>query len=445
MVMDQLEELYFIAFSCNCFEAAYKRGVCDVLDFQQTHIWENGDTDSTLLAFTIVQKLYQRLKTVHCPYLRIIADGLVSKNYLVDGLLKYLGHRNQHVVFSATKAVVLVLEALPKQMIKVEWFQALFDFGKDIEQPWRKLYTMELLNKVLKNSRELTSVLKNTCSNENSQQQINNQTCSCLHKTDSMIDTTFPSKELAELLLGCFNLEHILFHFIPFIVRPNGMYSFMRSCRHVGPTEDFFVLQASLKLGDAIHDQENLKREAIGRTKENDLVAFLHCVMEAAKYLKTDSICETEMEITHTKETSVNQLCTAVATLVQYLHYPRLPSLIFKKILEVLNQVLVVPSSFLSTQKDEYTKLEKILRSSSISFLSVVECCLLRKIPRCSGYVGFSGSDVKSSPGSTDNKHSSADLVALRNTSLMVFKSSFVVLKSAAKKEGMFELQRVSS
>lgn len=482
--MDKLEELYSIAFSCNCFEEAYKRGIYNALgELPQTFsfTWENDDIDSILLALTVVQKLCERLETLRCTYLKIIVDGLVSKNHLVDGLLKYLDHRNQHVVFSASKATVLVFQALPEEMIKTEWFQTLFNFGKETKQPWRKLYTMEVLNKILKNSRE---TLKN--SYENSQQQTINQMCSCSHEAGSacLISTTVSRAELVDMLLGSLNLQHILFYYLPFIVRPNGMYSFLRSCQQVGPAEDFVVLRASLKLGDAIHSQENVKREAIRGMKENDLVAFLHCITELAKYLevgrtlqnkstadtkswsqeenyllrsqepgsqefyrtntvelcegKTDSLCVTEMAITHVKDVTVNQLCTVMATLIQYLHYPRLPSLIFKKILEVLNHVVVIPNSFMFRQKTKCTKPERIVRSSSISFLSVVQCCLFDKIPRCSGFVGFSGTEMKSPSESVCSKVSSTDLVALRKASLMVFKSSFVMLKLAKKREGTY-------
>ena len=472
--MDKLEELYSIALTCNCFEEAYKRGVYKALrDLLQT--WENDDLNSILLALTVVQKLYQRLETVQCTYLKIITDSLVSKNHLVDGLLKYLDHRNQHVVFSAFKAIVLVFQALSKETIKTEWFQTLFNFGKETEKPWRKLYSMEVLNKILKNSRE---TLK---------QQNMNQMWSCSHEAASAcISTTVSRTELVDLLLGSLNLQHILFYYIPFIVRPNGVYSFLKCSQEVGPAEDFGVLQASLKLGDAVHSQENVKREAISGMKENDLVAFLHCISELAKYFKevnrtlqnksiadikscsqeenyfprsraseskdgyrksrsesckgkTDSLCVTEMAIIHVKDATANQLLTVVSTLVQYLHYPRLPSLIFKKILEVLNQVIVIPYSFMfRKEKTKYSELERIVSSSSLSFLSVVQCCLFHKIPRCSGFVGFSGTEVRSPSETVSSKASSADLVALRKASLMVFKSSFVVLQLAKKHEGSY-------
>ena len=476
IVMDKLEELYSIAFSCNCFEEAYKRGIYNELG-ELRFSWGN-DIDSILLGLTTVQKLYQRLETLQCTYLKIITDGLVSKNHLVDSLLKYLDHRNQHVVFSASKAFVLVFHTLRKKT-KAEWSQTLFNFGTD--QPWRKLYTMEVLSKILKKCRE---TLKNNY--ENSQQQTINQIRSCSHETGSscLISTTVSRTELVDMLLGSLNLQHVLFFYLPFIVRPNGMYSFLRSSQQVGPSEDFVVLQASLKLGDAIHSQENVKREAISGVKENNLVAFLHCISELTKYLevnktiqnknkstpdirscneeencllrsqdtgskdsyrrkmveshegRSDSTCVTGMAITHVKVDTVNQLCTVMATLIHYLHYPRLPSLIFKNILEVLNQVVVTPDSFIFRQKTKCTELEKIVRSSSISFLSVVQCCLFHKIPRCSGFVGFSATEIKSSSETMNNNGSIADLVALRKASLMVFKSSFVVLKLAKKHEG---------
>jgi len=479
--MDKLGELYSIAFSCNCFEEAYKRGVYNGLgNLLKTCSFtrENDDIDSVLLALAVVQKLYQRRETIRCTYLKVITDGVISKNHLVDVLLKYLDHRNQHVVFSASKTIVLVFQAFPEEMIKPEWFQTLFNFGKETEQPWRKLYTVEVLNKILKKARE---TLKN--SYENSQQQTTNQMCSCSHEAGStcLISATVSRTELVDMFLGSLNLQHILFYYLPFVVRPNGMYSFLRSSQQAGPAEDFVVLQASLKLGDAIHSQENVKREAIRGMKENDLVAFLHCISELAKYLevnrtlqnknkrscdgeenyllkfqepgskhvyrestcepceaKTDSLCVNEMAITHVKDSTVNQLCTVMATLIQYLHYPRLPSLIFKKILEVLNQVVVIPNSFMFRQKTKCTELERIVRNSSVSFLSVVQCCLFHKIPRCSGFVGFSGTEMKSPSESVSNKGSSTDLVALRKASLMVFKSSFVTLELAKKNEGTY-------
>lgn len=173
-MMDKLEELYPIAFSCHCFEEAYKRGIYNALG-ELSFNCENDDIHSILLALAVVQKLYQRLEKLRCTYLKIISGDLVSKNHLVDGLLKFLDHRNQHVVFSASKALVLVFETLPKETIKPEWFRTLFNFGTG--QPWRKLYTMEVLNKILKKSRE---ILKINC--ENSQQQTINQIRSCSHE-----------------------------------------------------------------------------------------------------------------------------------------------------------------------------------------------------------------------------------------------------------------------
>ena len=93
-------------------------------------------------------------------------------------------------------------------------------------------------------------------------QQVENQACHCLRKED-VVYTTISGSDLAELFLGNFNLEHMLFHFIPFVVRPNGAYSFMKSCQHVGTMEDVVLLQACLKLGDAIHVQENMKQDPI--------------------------------------------------------------------------------------------------------------------------------------------------------------------------------------
>ena len=487
--MDQLEELYFIALNRKCFEDVYKRRVCDFLgdlNFQQSN-----NVDSLLLALTVIQKLYESLKTVQCQYLRMITDDLVVKNSLMDSLLKFLDDRNQHVVFSATKAIGIVLQMLPEQMMSVKWIRTLFNFnclGQKVEKPWRRLYTMDILRKVLKSSRVSLQI-----KDEDFQQQERNQACHCQHTCKATaIYNTVLSNKLVELFLESLNLEHILFHYIPFVVRPSGIFSFMKSCRQIGTAEDLVVLQAGLKLGDAIHDQENVKREAISGNKENNLVAFLRCVMEIAKYLQDNATplggtdakssnqeendlysslgsksteCTGNMMVrscsvsptrddTHlvaktdattiqmqARNTTISQLCTVLATLIQYLHYPRIPSLIFKKILELLNQVLVIPSLSLCSQKSESTKFEKITRSSSISFLSVFECCLLDKVPKCAGFVGFCGTGIKRFSDFTSGKHHECtDLVALRTALLILVKSSFVVLKTAANKEGILEL-----
>jgi len=473
--MDKLEELYFIATNSSCFEEAYKRRVCDLLgdvDFQ-----EGSSVDLLLLALTVIQKLYQNLQRVQCPYSGIIIDGLAVNVSLVDSLLKCLNHTNQHVVFTATKAIVLVLQMLPKQMIKVEWIGALFDFnGKEMDQPWRKLYTMEILRKVLKYSRSTQKRLND------SQQQEKNHVSHCQHKEDVICNTVL-NKKLSELFLKTFNLEHILFYYIPLIVRPNGIYSFMKSCRHIGTAEDFVVLQASLKLGDAIHDQENVKHDIISGNKENNFIAFLGCIMEIAKYFQHNGTCKgdtnskfsnqedsdffswhrsnhgislrgetcseirteemlMEMQI---KDLTITQLCTVLATLIQYLHYPRLPSLIFKKILEVLNQVLIVPSSSLLDHKTKFASIEKIQRSSSICFLSVVQCCLLDKIPKCSGFVGFCGTKIEHSSGLTSLiDYECTDVIALRTASLVLVKSSFILMKSSTKHKGSSLFQKLS-
>ena len=487
--MDKLEGLYFKAFTYNCFkEMCAKeiwRSLVNWLQISEIFTINHAMVDNLLLALTVVQKLYQRFETINCPYLKVITDDLVSKYDLLDCLLKLLGDSNQHVVFSATKAIVLVFQVVSKQTIRGEWFLKLFDFGKETEYPWKKLYVMEMLQNILKNARETPK------SPRNYQQRIEGtvgHTCSCTTPENNLTDTSLSRNELVEVLLGSVNLRHIFFLYVPLIVRPNGMYSFMKNCQHTGLAEDFIVLWASLKLGDAIHEQENLKKEAIFGAKENNLLAFLHFMAEIAKYMNfnfeaclnkevtdlkscigeqysflgpqefgstngsrhiaaklyewdSSSIFATRMISTDTIDDTVNQFCIVTAMLTQYLHHPRLPPLIFKKILEILYNVLFIPSSVLFTHENKDSKLHKILRSPSVSFLSVVECCLLARIPRNpSGIVGFSGTEIKSHPGLTGQTERT-DLLALRKASLMVFKSAFIVLKSAVQQEGMYRFE----
>lgn len=466
--MDKLEELYGLVFSSSCFKEAYQKRSFDTLgDLNLPHeslsTVDNDLENSLLVMLTVIQKLFQGLKTVHCPYLRSIADDLVEEKLLVDKLLDCLGHRNQHVVFSASKAIVIVLQMLSEQMIKVKWFDSLINFicfGKESEHPWRKLYIMELIRKVLKDSR---NTVNQRIEDENDQ-QVENQACCCEHGQD-VVYSCIPGSKLAKLFLKHFNFQHILFAFIPFVTRPNGLYSFMKSYHHVGALEDFVTLQACLRFEKAIHDQEKVKKDPISGIKECNLIAFLNCLVEIAKCLHSKCLlsflCPESTENhssmliesgddesrgktqpeggRHLQITSITtQLGTIVSTLTQYLHYPRLSSVIFKKILEVLNQVIIIASSTLSSQKGGCTHFTKMIRATSVSYLSVVECCLLDKVPKCLGRTGFCGTEINSSDPSIalETQRECIDLVALRKAGLILIKSAYIVLKMAQNQEG---------
>ena len=460
LVMDKLEELYSLVFSSSCFKEAYQKRIFDTLGDLNPHQSQStidiALDNSLLVMLTVIQKLFQGLKTVHCPYLRSIAYDLVEQKLLVDKLLDCLGQRNQHVVFSASKAIVIVLQMLSEQMIKVKWFDSLMNFicfGKESEHPWRKLYIMELIRKVLKDSRNTV----------NQKIEVENQACCCEHGQD-VVYSCIPGSKLAKLLLRHFNFQHILFAFIPFVTRPNGLYSFMKSYHHVGTLDDFATLQACLRFEKAIHDQEKVKKDPISGIKECNLIAFLNCLVEIAKCLHSKSLlsslhpestenhysmvtesgdesigktqCEGRNHLQITGTTT--QLGTVVSTLIQYLHYPRLSSLIFKKILEVLNQVIIIPSCTLSSQKGGCIDFTKMIRTASVSYLSVVECCLLDKVPKCLGRTGFCGTEINSSgPSITlDAQRQCIDLVALRKAGLILIKSAYIVLKMAQNQEG---------
>ncbi|XP_022810395.1 uncharacterized protein LOC111347377 [Stylophora pistillata] len=489
--MDKIEELYFKAFTYNCFKEVCAKEIWwslkNWLQIPETSTIENAVVDTLLLAMTVVQKLYQRFETVHCPYLRVITNDLVSKYHLFDCLLELLGDSNQYVVFSATKGIVLIFQVVSKQIIKGEWFLKLFNFGKETEYPWKKLYVMEMLQKIIRNARETP---KNP---ENYQQRVEGtggNNCSCTTAQNNLTDSRLSTNELVEVLLRNVNLQHILFLYVPFIVRPNGIHSFMKNCQCIGLAEDLIVLQASLKLGDGIHEQENMKKEAIFGAKEKNLVAFLHSMAEIAKYVNfkfaahlsksraelknsikeqssllrskgfgstdcsrhkaaklyewdSSDVYATRKMLTDAMDDTVNQLCIVASTLTQYLHHPRLPPLIFKKILEILYHVLFIPSLVLFTHENKCAKLHKVLRSPSVSFLSVVECCLLARIPRGPGTVRFSATAMES-PSGCAGQTERMDLIALRKASLMVFKSAFIVLKSAVQQEGSFLFQKLS-
>ena len=462
--MDKLEELYILLFNSSCFKEAYQKRSFDTLA-DLNHPQSTIDIDSknsSLLMLTVIQKLFEGLKTVHCPYLRSIAYDLVEEKLLVDKLLDCLGHKNQHVVFSASKAIVVVLQMLSEQMIKVKWFDSLINFicfAKESEHPWRKLYIMELIRKVLKDSR---NTIHRKTEDENFQ-HVENQAC-CCERGEDVAYCSIPGSKLAKLFLRHFNLQHILFAFIPFVARPNGVYSFMKSYHHVGALEDFVTLQACLRFEKAIHDQERVKKDPISGIKECNLIVFLNCLMEIAKCLhskcllsslyqestenhhsmlmepgdesrgKTQPEGKNHLQITST----TTQLGTVVSTLVQYLHYPRLSSLIFKKILEVSNQVIMIPSSTLSSQKGGCTDFTKMIRTTSVSYLSVVECCLLNKVPKCLRRTGFCGTEINCSGPSNalESQRECIDLVALRKAGLILIKSAYIVLKMAQNQEG---------
>lgn len=484
VVMDKLEELYFVASNGNCFKEIYEQGLINFL--RDLSVQQNRNLDFVLLALTVVQKLYQRLDTVHCQYLRTLTDVLIVEDSLLGKLLKYLGHKNQHVVFSAAKAITVILQRLPKRTTGVEWTRALFDFtstGIEFDNRWSSLYAMEILRKLLKVSRANHKRREHTGISERYERQ---QESHCQHNVQNVQSCTIPRNELAELLLDSLNLQHVFFQYVPFLVRPNGVYSFVKLCQDNSAAYDFVVFQASLKLGEAIHDQENniVKQDTISGKRENNFVAFLRFVVEVVKHAHVRETygpcgkdCDDELstrgslssnlqqnneemmtesssllksqEVFHFKDqaektgclgiknSTINQLCTVVATLIQYLHCHRLPSPIFKKILEVVKQVQSLPRLSLFYRKSECAKFEKIQRISAVSFLCLFECCFLNKLPKCSGYEGFCGTEIMSFSNHNAHQHTHhTDVVALRTASLAFIKSCFVGLKAVSKKEG---------
>lgn len=480
--MDKLEDLYTVASNENCFKENYECGLYNFLG--ELNVEEDNCVDLLLLEVTLIQKLTQRLETDHCYYLRIIVEGLIVEKSLLYRLLKCLDHKKQHVVFSAAKALTMIIRVLPRSVTNVEWIRRLFDFrssGKEMDNHWRSLYAMEVLRKVLKISR--ASYKRRDI--DNSQQHETKPASYCQHNTNVANDP-FARNKLVQLLFYFLNLQHVLFQYVPFIVRPNGVYSFVELCQHVGTADSFVVFQASLKLGNAIHHQENgnVKREKIGGLKENTVIAFLCFLMETIKYfqgsgifdpdtinklpagdslsntspqdygevsfgservLQCTEVSEDEVEKTglqlESQSSTISQLCTVLPTLIQYFHYARLPSLIFKKILKVLNQVLIIPRLSLFSKNSECARIEKIQRISAISFLCVFECCFLNRIPKCSGFVAFCGRERKTfSDHAMHQLEAYTDVVALRAGSLAIVKSCVVVLRSISNKEGMYDL-----
>jgi len=477
--MDKLEDLYTVASNENCFKENYECGLYNFLG--ELNVEQDKCVDLLLLEVTLIQKLCQRLETGHCYYLRIILEGLIEDKSLLCLLLKCLNHKKQHVVFSAAKALTMIIQVLPRNMTNVEWIRRLFDFrssGKELDNHWRSLYAMEVLRKVLKISR---ASYKRRDRN-NSQQHETKLACHCQHNT-TVANDPFARNKLVQLLFDYVNLQHVLFQYVPFIVRPNGVYSFVELCQHVGTGDSFVVVQASLKLGNAIHHQENgnVQQEKISGIKENIVIAFLHFLMETIKYfqgrgifdadtiskspagdslssaslqdygeissgsergLQCTKVSEGGVEKTglqlESQDSTISQLCTVLPTLIQYFHYARLPSLIFKKILKVLNQVLIIPRLSLFSRNSQCARIEKIQRISAISFLCVFDCCFLKRIPKCSGFVAFCGKERKTfSDHAMHQLEAYTDVVALRAVSLAIIKSCIVVLRSISSREGL--------
>lgn len=137
----------------------------------------------------------------------------------------------------------------------------------------------------------------------------------------------------------------------------------------------------------------------------------------------------------------VNQFCIVIVMLIQYFYYLRFLSLIFKKILEILYNVLFILSLVLFIYENKDSKLYKILRSFLVFFLSVVECCFFVRIFRnFLGIVGFSGIEIKSYLGFI-GQIERIDLLVLRKVLLMVFKFVFIVLKLVVQQEGMYRFE----
>ena len=482
--MEPLELLYSCAVTSTCFKRAWNnRDFVELWNvkrnFELTR--QSGCSDkqkeSLLLNLTVIQKLFERIPVVNCWYLVKVCSDDASLCNLMGGLIACLGSTYQHVAFSAAKTIVVAVRALSKQLITLDCLEMLFDFSDSGPQSWKHLYTLNALREIIRSCREPPQQFPEHA-----------RSCSCRdHQTESE-DLRLSSMKLADWCLSRFNVLHVFFHCVPFIVRPNCMYSFVESCSSNDTTEDFSLLQACLKLGHLIHEQENTMC-AISKNQVHTFNAFLQLLSEMAKYLqgraaKHDPLPNSktrlnfsENDVKHSisdscvtgqlsavpgsaavmekeppsdysvhgwmllcnRSTKEREICNVAVLLVQCLHFKRLQPLIYKNILEVLNQVLTLPiSTFKSSYKPGCVKLNRIQRHSAIAVLSIADCCLLSNTPRCFGFVGFGGTEVRCSPGViSDELQDSVDLVALRKATLLLLKSCFILLETAMGQEGL--------
>lgn len=457
----KLERVYDQTFSKSCFKELYTtHDFHEVGGLSKDHVVTQPSTahrERLLLKMTIIQRMFQRFSDNRdrygCPTLWKICDSLLTDFNLLEDLMGCLGSSDQLVAFSACKSLARVLIGFPLSPAKAELFQnQLFINLDDIqtgEQPWRLLYTMELLRQIVKFCQSSQDAIP-----QHTGQEVPTCNCSSLHHQQvskvTLINMCLAQKWMNILplyvpfwndLLNFFNQDRdtfalgnnqlIFYSDISAYVHEKGLSS--NEWDENTMVSFFMFFHEVMKFSQKIENQEHeisLENRSCGDTSEADQQR--QHVSIISDEVKPQQHEQRELHNPNNSKpllkAEMHALLERLPVLLLLLHLPSLPAMSFKSLLHVLSQ-LFVPSQTFSTYRNLPTsqKLKLPVLQSSAVFVTGISCCFMENIPWCSGLVGFGGTQAKRFlDGENVNR---ADPVALRRLSLLVLKAAFVLLE----------------
>lgn len=441
--------------------------------------------DQLLLKLSIIQKLFSDTNGNSCVRKLEFRNYLLNDFNLLEELTMCHHSEDQILVFSASKAVSKVLGFLPLTSKNKVWFCSFLDFQTvdTKSSPWRVLYTLSVV----------TNLFHSYHSNKSCEEDAPDCTCVCQGTQD--IPTCSSVKEMTAFIVSHVlnKIENLISNCLPFwqefrnieiicdsVASENDGDEFENGpfktfCMEVHKREIGFchlqlefedrffallsLLYEALKCVAAIlHGQytsdgtsSDILSSTTAKYRENVKDQLRK---DSSKCLRMDSMNKHPMaqgltdmlqcsEIPQQSPyldiditSSITEFLKIFPLLVHCLHIKHLSQILFKKILDVLDQLLSFPKNN-STTKHSITYIEQCTEDTARSFISVFNCCVWENMPRCQGFIGFGGNNLLVT-AETDSTKSCEyfDDGALRKMSLLLLQS-MVLLGNYESRNGL--------
>ena len=430
--------------------------------------------ESLLLKLTIIQKLFSRAQEFSCSKLLELCNYIVDELNLLEDLLLCLRCEDQLTAFSASKALSNVLVLLPLTSKNKMWFYTFLDFQtlKAKTCPWRLLYTFPVLSHLFRCYHSNISRHKRTCICQTSSERFDGGNIRAMtvymvsyvsNKLESLIFASVPLwKEFT-------NMTEILSDSVEENKEVGNAGGLFRAlCVHVheekidccpiqpGIEDNFLailmLLAEVLTCMATSAEKRNITDLAEGSSVDEpcfpsdklgeDQTSLINNSASPDEAVYNSKMVLEDLDSSGDSVSNIanpSSLGKIFPLLVHCLHLKHLSHITFKKIFDIISQVLLFAGGNLATGvKGSSGTLEKAAMVTARSFISVFSCCIWENLPKCGGFLGFGGRKVQRPVGFSEpmRNYQCVDRVALRKVSLVILRT-LVLLSNCEMNEGL--------
>ena len=380
-----------------------------------------------LLKLSIIQKLYKNHNTVLCVKKFEFCNGLLNDFNLLEDLTNCLRFGDQLLVFSASKALSQVLQFLPFTAKNSNWFCAFLDFQavQTKNSPWKTLYTLSVVSHLLHNYH----------SNKGHLEDAEQYTCGCQGSSEKLL--CFSDKEMTNFMVYHVlkRIDVLTFNCLPFwkefrdikitcdSVLENKEAAlegrqFKGFCVEMHEREincwflqsdfedQFFSLLSlfyeAIKCVATIKQRYSLSEFGIlGQVSDHTRRGMIEdCQLDEkessrnlTEAMQCSKIFAESFCLGNDLKLSLNEFSNAEVfpLLAQCLHYKHLSQILFQKVLDVVEQVLLFVEKKPTYQENSKNIFRMLGINTAKSFISVLNCCVWENMPRFQGFIGFGG------------------------------------------------------